>query len=160
MQRRTRFWVIAGLLFVVLAACVWRFGLDHARTNSSSFETAAIAEPRHEPVPELGPLNYRQATPVITTNVVAASDTNVSHNAPLLAYRVTNTRKTIGELVYCDSCILLRNALFDAAEPAPLEIHPHLKAQGVRGSYAVQVQGAIDGAFLSRLNASGAQIIS
>jgi subtilisin-like proprotein convertase family protein len=159
MQRRTRVWVIIGLVFVVLAVCLWRFGFDHGRKTPASPETAAIVDPRPEPVPELGALNWAEARPLPSTNA-EPKDTNISHNIPLLTYRVKNTQKPIGELIYSDSAILLRNALFDAAEPAPLEIPAHLRSQGDPGSYVVQARGAIDNAFLGRLNASGVQIIS
>jgi subtilisin-like proprotein convertase family protein len=156
MQRRTRFWVIIGLLFVVLAACVWRFGFDRARNHPFSSETAAIAAPGDEPV---GALNYTYSAPVPTTNVVPKT-TNTAHKISLLTHRVKNTEKPLKELMHSDSAILLRNALFDVAESAPLEIPPHLKSQGDPGSYVVQARGPIDNAFLSRLKAAGAQIIS
>jgi hypothetical protein len=161
MQRRTRFWVIGGLvvLGLVTAFFFWRFVGDRANTTSSSAQTAANDEPRHEPVKELGALNYGQQSRFPTTNAVPR-DTNVSHNLPLLAYRVKNTSKPLKELLYMDSAILLRNALFDAAEPAPLEIPAHLKAQGDPGSFVVQARGAVDAAFLARLRAAGASIVS
>lgn len=160
MQRRTRFWVIGGLVVLVLAvACWWRFGGDRAGTASFPAQTAANDEPRHEPVKELGALNYGQQTRFPSTNA-QPQGTNTSHNTPLLAYRVKNTSKPLKELLYMDSAILLRNALFDAAEPAPLEIPPHLKAQGDPGSFVVQARGAVDTAFLARLRAAGASIVS
>src|SRR5688572_13675500 len=100
MQRRRRLWVIIGLVVVVLATCLWWFGGDRARTTSARRDAspylAANVEPRHEPVPELGALNYAHQAVVPLARVEPRppnTDTNISHNTPLLAYRVKNTEK-------------------------------------------------------------------
>ena len=143
MQRRSRLWIIPGVLIVVLAALVWRFGFNHARKPSPPPENAAKVEYRHEPVAGLGALNYAQQPVLPSTNAAAAKGTNASHNVPLLSYRLKNTEKPLKELMYRDSAILLRNALFDAAEPAPLQIPAHLMSQGDPGSFVVQARAAV-----------------
>ena len=156
MQRRKLSWVILGGMVAVIIAVLWyRSRLDE---RPRAPVQAANVQDRQEPDDQLGGLNYVHSTPVPSTNT--AKTTNVSHNIPLLAYRLKNTEKPIGELIYNDSAILLRNALFDSAEPAPLQIPAHLKAQGDPGSYVIQARGAIDQAFIARLKAAGAEIIS
>ncbi|HKQ37608.1 MAG TPA: S8 family serine peptidase [Verrucomicrobiae bacterium] len=161
MQRRRLLWGILAGMVVVIVAVLWHGNREGARTREPV--QAATVGPRHEDVPEL--LQNQSARPVPRTQTKAgletgATKTNVSHNIPLLAYRIKNTQRPLGELVYSDSAILLRNALFDAAEAAPLDIPAHLKAQGDPGSYVVQARGPIDQAFLARLKAVGAEIIS
>src|SRR5689334_19854246 len=105
MQRRSRLWIIPGLMIVVLAALVWRFGFNHARKPSlpPENENAAKVEYRHEPVTGLGALNYAQQPVLPSTNAAAAKGTNASHNVPLLSYRLKNTEKPLKELMYSDS---------------------------------------------------------
>src|SRR5688572_19701758 len=143
MQRKTRLWGILGVVVVVLAVCLWRFGVDRVRTKSPTPEKLANVEPSQEPdIPALHH-PHNPALPSIGQKA-AERQTNISHNTPLLAYRLKNTEKPLKELIYSDSAILLRNALFDAAEPAPLQIPPHLKSQGDPGSYVVQARGPVD----------------
>ena len=165
MQRRRLLWgILLGMVVVTIVAVLWHRNNEGARTRGPV--QAAKVEPRHEPVPEL--LQNQSVRPVPVRPVPAAPDlpdgtkakTNVSHNIPLLAYRVKNTQKPLSELMYSESAILLRNALFDASDATPLEIPAHLKAQGDPGSYVVQARGPIDSAFLARLKSAGAEIIS
>src|SRR5436853_3868718 len=102
MQRRSRPWIIPGLMIVVLAAVVWRFGFNHdagpvKKAREDSRPTRV--EYRHEPVAGLGALNYAQRPVLPSTNAAAAKGTNVSHNVPLLAYRLKNTEKPLKELM-------------------------------------------------------------
>src|SRR5436190_3910842 len=159
MQRRRKLlWGILLGMVVVIIAVLWHG--RKARENAPPGGDAAAV--RHEDVPEM--LQNQIAAPVpptrSKTNEIGATKTNVSHNIPLLTYRIKNTQKPLSELIYSDSAILLRNALFDAAEAAPLEIPPQLKSQGDPGSYVVQARGTIDKNFLARLKSAGAEIIS
>src|SRR6267154_2280366 len=56
---------------------------------------------------------------------------------PRLAYRLTNTSKTVGQLAEDDKAILLENALIDTQAPMP-PIPKHLLAQADAGSFIVQ----------------------
>src|SRR5687767_10530894 len=102
MQRRKRFWVIVGLVAVVLAACLWRFGGDRLRPPSPT--VGAAVDPAVEPVKELGLLNYPQDRP---TPAVATNKPATPRNAELLAHRIKNTAKPLNELIYSDTAILL-----------------------------------------------------
>ncbi len=88
------------------------------------------------------------------TNAATAVKTNQ------FAYRLSNTTKTIGELVGDRHAILLENALIDTARPLNLAIPKNLKSSGDPGAYIVQARGPIDSAFRAMLAAAGAEIVS
>ena len=77
-----------------------------------------------------------------------------------LAFRLSNTTRTMKELVRSDSALLLENALIDTANPAELAIPSHLKAQGDPGSYIVQSRGVTTPAFREKIAQAGATIVS
>src|ERR1700744_6529877 len=77
-----------------------------------------------------------------------------------LAFRLTNTRKTLGQLVHDPHAILLQNALIDTEAGYALNIPSRLKSTGNPGSYIVEARGPIDAAFRAVLAGVGAQIIS
>src|SRR5262249_5014602 len=74
--------------------------------------------------------------------------------------RLTNTSKTLKQLMRDDHALLLRNALIDTAGPADLKIPVQLQSKGEPGGYIVQAAGGLDNAFRDRLMAAGAAIIS
>src|SRR5689334_17456001 len=127
MQRRSRLWIIPGLIVVLAAIFAWRLAREDSglvKNQAQGDSRPTNVEYRHEPVPELGALNYAQNTPRSLTNSDSSSasapqGTNSSHNTPLLEYRLKNTEKPLRDLLYSDTAILLRNALYDAAEAAP-----------------------------------------
>src|SRR5262247_2272335 len=111
MQRKTRLWLVVGLVVFALAACFCWFAIDRARTPSSP-QIADQEAARPEPIEELGPHNYAHDAPlpVVNTNTAApasASAKKLSHNIPLLTNRLSNTAKPLRELIYSDSAILL-----------------------------------------------------
>jgi subtilisin family serine protease len=77
-----------------------------------------------------------------------------------LAYRLSNTTKTISQLAQSQTGILLENALLDTAEPLSLSIPESLRAPIPSGSYIVQSRGPSTGAFRSRLARAGATVVS
>jgi subtilisin-like proprotein convertase family protein/sugar lactone lactonase YvrE len=76
------------------------------------------------------------------------------------AYRLSNTGKTIGELVNDRRAILLENALIDTGAKLDFSIPKNLQAQGDPGAYIVQADGPISPAFRAMLAAAGAQVVS
>lgn len=81
-------------------------------------------------------------------------------NASRFAYRLSNTKKSIGELAHNDKAILLENALVDTSGSTDLAIPAHLKSQGDPGSYIVQSKGALDDNFRAMLAKAGAAVVS
>ena len=75
------------------------------------------------------------------------------------AYRLTNTSKTVSELLRDGRGLVLRNALLDTAAGRP-EVPEYLRAQGDPGSYLVQARGAINRMFREDLMAAGAEVVS
>jgi subtilisin-like proprotein convertase family protein len=102
------------------------------------------------------------AAPAVTNNVRAAEDSVHPSTASTnrLAFRLTNTKKSISELMGNRHAILLENAFIDTAAKMDLKIPSHLEAAGDPGSYIVQARGPIDTAFRAVLAAAGAQIVS
>ena len=91
---------------------------------------------------------------ISTNTVLTAAKTNQ------FPWRLTNTKKSISELVGDRRAILLENALIDTDVKLNLAIPKNLQAQGDPGAYIVQARGPIDAAFRAQLAAAGAQIVS
>ena len=104
----------------------------------------------------------RPAPPAITdTNFTAAkagSPSAASTNR--LAFRLSNTPKTIGQLMTDRHAILLANAFIETDVKADLAIPKHLRATGEPGAYLVQARGAISAAFRAALAGAGGQVVS
>ena len=106
------------------------------------------------------------------TNVAALQKTISASTAPMalftqppasapgkenkFPYRLSNTAKSVGQLLRNDHALLLENALLDTTLPIALNIPPHLRASGDAGSYIVQSRSAIDDEFRARLREAGA----
>jgi subtilisin-like proprotein convertase family protein len=95
-----------------------------------------------------------------TNQVPATAGTHPATRTNRLAFRLTNTRKTIGELTKMPHAILLENALIDTDGKVDLKIPAPLRAKGDPGAYIVQARGPIDAAFRALLASAGAQIVS
>ena len=76
------------------------------------------------------------------------------------AYRLSNTAKSLDQLMRDDKAILLENALIDTRNPLNLSIPANLRSQTDPGAYIVQSRGAIDNAFRAMLAQAGATIVS
>ena len=87
-----------------------------------------------------------------TTNVVARTNQ--------YAWRLSNTPRTIGQLMNEPHAILLANAFIDTDVKMSLAIPKQLQSPGDPGAYIIQANGPIDGAFRAVLAAAGAQIVS
>ena len=95
-----------------------------------------------------------KSSPASAAKTAAAANTNQFY------YRLSNTTKTIGQLVNDSHAILLENALIDTANPVNLSIPANLRASGDPGAYIVQARGPIDSAFRAMLAQSGATIVA
>jgi subtilisin-like proprotein convertase family protein len=86
-----------------------------------------------------------------------------TNNAPKInafAYRLTNTKKSLVQLMSDPHAILLENALLDTRVALNLSIPKNLQSKGDPGAYIVQANGPINSAFRAALSAAGAQIVS
>ena len=112
-------------------------------------------QPQSRPVLFRPRLNCdRPKRPAGAAKTVAAANTNQ------FAYRLSNTTKTIGQLVGDGHAILLENALIDTANPLNLSIPANLRAAGDPGAYIVQARGPTDNAFRAMLAQAGATIVA
>ena len=156
MRRRTLVLVSACLLLAAGTWLLWLHGRHPAintRTNPSAPLNAATTVRSGPAVAQTVPF-----TILSTNNVQAAAA--ASARAGQFRYRLSNTARTIGELVGDRQAILLENALIDTGAKLNLSIPKQLQAPGDPGAYIVQARGPINNGFRAMLAASGAQIVS
>jgi len=119
--------------------------------------------PAHNPAGRTAKAAAPRATAVAAAGVAALS-------APLhvstlnltnpLAFRLTNTTQSLGQLTTKPHAILLENALIDTDARLALNIPAHLKAGAKPGAYIVQARGLVNAPFRALLTAAGAQMVS
>ena len=147
MSARVVKWIVPCLL--LLLAGVWLFWRLENRPAGKS------AGANH--------FSYTAPRPVLpgqlpAGNVPAQARAALATNA--IAMRLSNTPKSIGELMNDPHAILLENALIDSSLPLNLSIPKHLQSKGDPGAYIVQARGPVTAAFRAMLARSGAEIVS
>jgi subtilisin-like proprotein convertase family protein len=166
MRWRPLLWSCLSVLFFIAAAYFWHLG------NRWAAEKAK--EPPSGATPASAPTNHASAakTPKLTGQSPAATTQSASGAGVLSSantqakpnsrfpYRLSNTKKSLGELTRDGKAILLENALVDTTGSKDLGIPSHLKAEGDPGSYIVQSQGPLDDNFRAMLAKAGATIVS
>jgi len=167
MRWRPLLWLCLSVLFFSAAAYFWHVGNEwEARKGKAS---PAIAPPSAN-----SPTNQASATkaprltgqsPAATTQSASRAGVLAPTNAQAAAgsrfpYRLSNTKKSLGELTRDDKAILLENALVDTSGSKDLGIPSHLKSEGDPGSYIVQSKGPLDDNFRAMLANAGATIVS
>ncbi|HMJ90976.1 MAG TPA: S8 family serine peptidase, partial [Candidatus Acidoferrum sp.] len=165
MRLRPKTWIVLSLLLALAAVLFWQFGQRGKRGEDA---TAASARNGKSVVAPFKLTNTvagaEQATPgtdsTLQSNAVRVLASAAKHSTNPFAYRLTNTSKTIGQLMRDERGLILRNALLDTANPARLEIPDHLRAEGDPGSYIVQARGVINKMFREDILASGADLVS
>ena len=155
MRSRRWIWIVLCLL---LAAGVWflwsgNHPAAHLRTKPSALPKTATTAHSAPAVAQAKPF-----TILSTNNVQAAAAARARANQ--FRYRLSNTTRTLGELVNDRHAILLANALIDTRAALNLSIPKNLQAAGEPGAYIVQANGPINNAFRAMLAAAGAQIVS
>src|SRR5260221_34871 len=167
MQLKTRTWFLISLTCLVLAGFFWRLGDERWRRDALRGQTnpKTNAAPDATPIKELGPNNFRHSTPSLAgmpepPSPVQTNAPKAAYSNPLLTNRLSNTSKTLQQLMRSDSAVLLRNALIDTSVTDTLNIPAHLRAQGDPGSYVVQSRGPLNDVFRAKLKAAGANIVS
>ncbi|HEX4264762.1 MAG TPA: LamG-like jellyroll fold domain-containing protein [Verrucomicrobiae bacterium] len=158
-------WLLLSLACFIAAFYFWRLGdkwaaqkpaQPAAPASASTNPTAAVVTP----VPE--EIKYKKSAstaPVVDLNP-PATNAVVSKSTNAFAYRLSNTKKTMGELSHNRRAILLENALIDSGESLNLSIPDSLRSHGDPGAYIVQANGPVSDAFRARLSAAGASIVS
>ena len=155
MRSRRWIWIVLCLL---LAAGVWflwsgNHPAAHLRTKPSALPKTATTAHSAPAVAQAKPI-----TILSTNNVQAAAAARA--RASQFRYRLSNTTRTLGELMNDRHAILLANALIDTRAALNLSIPKNLQAAGEPGAYIVQANGPINNAFRALLAAAGAQIVS
>ena len=145
MRRRPIIWILLCLLCLVGVWLLWH-QTANTRTKPSALPKIAASA----------------ANPAVTAANLPAAATNGAPSAKTnqFAYRLSNTGKTIGQLVGDRHAILLENALIDSSQPLNFSIPKNLQSPGDPGAYIVQARGPIGNAFRALLAQSGAQIVS
>src|SRR6267142_374433 len=166
MRWRPLFWLCLSVLLFVAAAYFWQLG-DKWEAEKAAPPANKAAQPKSS-----APEEKQQKAPKLTGQSPAATTQSASsagvlgstaqHAAPgsRFAYRLSNTKKSVGELTRDDKAILLENALVDTSGSKDLGIPTHLKAEGDPGSYIVQSKGPLDDNFRAMLAKAGATIVS
>jgi subtilisin-like proprotein convertase family protein len=153
MRSRRSIWIVPGLL--VLMAGGWllwshahRVKVNHfAPPFAGAFHPTSTAPQLFHTGPASG-------------SILSALASSTAARTNPFAYRLSNTRKSIGELENDHHAILLENALIDTRAKLDFSIPKNLESQGDPGAYMVQANGPISAAFRAMLAAAGAQIIS
>jgi subtilisin-like proprotein convertase family protein len=145
MRSRILKWFVLCLLCVAGAWFLWHeTGQRTAKEKAAA--TAASAAPG----------SLTGAAPLTNPALVSAAAAKTNR----LAYRLSNTTRSIGQLTGDRRAILLENALIDSSLPLNFSIPKNLQAQGDPGAYIVQARGPINAAFRALLARAGAEIIS
>src|SRR5208282_5546406 len=149
-MRARRIVLISACL--LLAAGAWLFWSTHRSAINTRTKPSALSQAAAPSVAQARPFT------ILSTNPVSIAAASVRTNP--FAWRLSNTTKTIGELVNDRHAILLANALIDTTAKLNLSIPKQLQAPGEPGAYIVQANGPINNAFRAMLAAAGAQIVS
>jgi subtilisin-like proprotein convertase family protein len=147
MRRRPLTW-----LCVLLLCATGVFLYIHAR-NVLKVKPSAVAKASTSTT---SVSSVRHNTTTNTLKYAAAALVNTNR----LAWRLSNTSKTIKQLENDPHAILLENAFIDTSAKINLTIPKNLLSQGDPGAYVVQARGPISPGFRSVLTQSGATVVS
>src|SRR3954451_7250367 len=151
MRLKTRTWFIISVLCFLGAAYFWRLGDERAARNG---------QPGTDPLTQTNSA-ASGAQPKATN---AASLTNSPQTTAALSnqfpYLLSNSSKSLEQLMESDTALLLQNALFDTSEPMNVSVPPHLRSDGKTGSYVVQARGGITDSFRKELTNAGAKVVA
>ncbi|RME94442.1 MAG: hypothetical protein D6766_05815, partial [Verrucomicrobia bacterium] len=78
---------------------------------------------------------------------------------PRFPWRLRNTAASVDELAGNDHAVLLRNALIDTRQPAPLPPE-HLRAEGDPGAWIVQARPGVGAAVQRAIQGRGGRVVS
>lgn len=150
-------WFVVGVAALMGVVVCWQ--LRHRSADRPERGAQTDASKAHSPrTPTTNATTKADATaPAFLTGDPDAGNQNKSG---ALTHRLSNTTKTVGQLLRDDRAVLLENALIDTGRPLDFTIPDHLRAAAEPGSYIVQARGPVDNAFRAALAAAGATIVS
>lgn len=166
MRWRPLIWLCLSVLFFTAAAYFWQLGNKWEARKAKAGPAAAPQATSATNNASAGKApRLTGQSPAATTQSASSAGvlgSAAQHPAPgsRFAFRLSNTKKSVGELTHDDKAILLENALVDTAGSKDLGIPTHLKSAGDPGSYIVQSKGALDDNFRAMLAKAGATIVS
>ena len=144
-MRRVLIWV---LLSSTLGVTGWSW-LTYRKTKHSQSQFVAEVHSSYSPLP------VERAAPLSPPPVQYMA------RAPgRFAYRLSNTSKTVAELMRDPRAVLLENALLDTTEAVNLPLPATLRSTEDPRTYIVQCGGSCDAAFRQHLAQAGATIIA
>src|SRR5437764_15203912 len=122
MRWRPFTWLLLSLLFFVAAAFFWRLGDEWeakkaAPASSQATNQSLPLKPAAKPSAFDTPIHLL-ALPG-NLNTPAASPSAILDHTNRFAHRLSNTTKTLEQLIRSDKAIILQNALIDTERPAP-----------------------------------------
>jgi subtilisin-like proprotein convertase family protein len=151
MRSRRLIWILFGLLCLAGVCLLWQ-GRDGWPSRPAEVPPPTAVAPAVRPYPGVASGHS------ISTN--AAQISLADWNTNKFAGRLSNTARSLDQLMRDDKAILLENALIDTRTPLNFVFPKNLQSQGDPGAYIVQANGPIDNAFRAMLKASGATIVS
>jgi subtilisin-like proprotein convertase family protein len=154
-------WISLLACLLCLAGAWFFWHQENGRDGSSTLRSTATEDGPSRPHTTVAPA-VQPHPPSTAANPLTAASTNAvtSVKTNKFAFRLSNTTKSLDQLVGDRHAILLENALIDTGSPLNLSIPTHLQSQGDPGTYIVQARGPIDNAFRAMLAAAGAEIVS
>jgi len=150
--------VICGLLVV----CVVYMRRPHSNAPVTAVDTKGAAPNRLDQldVPNrIGQCTVRAAS-TAPVGQFALEQAQTRSREDRFKYRLSNTTRSVDQLLRDERAILLENALVYTGDPVTLAIPEHLRAKDEPGSYIVQARRAVDDTFRAFLTRSGARIVS
>src|SRR5882724_4334685 len=166
MRWRPLLWLCLSVLFFAAAAYFWHLGneWEARKAKASSPNGPATNSPTNHASAKAPKLTGQSpaATTQSESRAGVLAGANSQHAAPnsRFAFRLSNTKKSLGELTRDDKAILLENALVDTTGSKDLGIPSHLKSEGDPGTYIVQSKRPLDDNFSAMLARAGATIVS
>jgi hypothetical protein len=142
MRARPFIWILLCLLCLAGAWLFWHQPAN-TRTKPSALPKAAAPVGTATASASTAPKNL---TAVSTNNV----NNVISVKTNQFAWRLSNTTKSLDQLMRDRHAILLENALIDSSRPLNLSIPKNLQSQGDPGAYIVQARGPIDNGTVGR----------
>ena len=147
------------------AVYFWQLGDRWAaeKTPSPAPKGTNQVQPADSPT---NPATHAQAAPLRllsqagTVNWLPAQGATKTNPVSRVAYRLTNTTKSLARLAQSDHAVLLENALIDTEKSGAPTIPDSLRSQGDPGSYIVQSRGPINDSFRALLKTAGAAVVA
>lgn len=156
MRSRSLLLLGLGLLILGVGLFWWRQAdRSAAAVNPSAPAGARAVAPGHS-----GRAATTNQQVIAESTAPLVPSTRNSKTTDPLTYRLSNTRKTIEQLLRDDNAVLLENALIDSKQPVGFQLPERLRSVGAPGSYIVQSRGALDDAFRRAVTAAGAEYVS